>query len=145
MKMSYKLKFLFFKPKNINYAIQQTKNNCDEIFKYSEKRLDYFYQNISDENLLKRLNEYLMIYQGSLNNYFEAICLIVGLISISLQISLFFQLWDYENIGSIRFFLINMFVAPICAYLYFLKKEEEKSLLNECSIIYSMLKKRNVI
>lgn len=143
--MSYKLKFLFFKPKNINYAIQETKKNCDEIFKYSENRLNYLYQDISDEKLLKRLNEYLMIYQGSLNNYFEAICLMVGFISISFQINLFFQLWDYENISSIRFFLMNMFVTPICAYLYFLKKKEEESLLNECSAIYSILKKREVI
>ncbi len=143
--MSYKLKFLFFKPKNINLAIQETKKNCDEVFKHSEKRLDYFYKDISDEDLLNRLNEYLMVYQGSLSNYFECVCLIVGFISISFQINLFFQLWDYENISSIRFFLVNMFVVPICAYLYFLKKKEEKSLLNECSVIYSILKKRKVI
>lgn len=143
--MSYKLKFLFLKPKNINHAIQETKKNCDEVFKYSEKRLDYFYKDISDDDLLNRLNEYLMVYQGSLSNYFECVCLIVGFISISFQINLFFQLWDYENISSIRFFLVNMFVVPICAYLYFLKKKEERSLLNECSVIYSILKKRKVI
>lgn len=143
--MSYKLKFLFFKPDNINYAFQETKKNCDEIFKYSEKRLDYFYRDIPDEKLLQRFNEYLMVYQGSLNNYFEAACLIIGFISFSFQINLFFQLWNYENISSVRFFLINMFVTPICAYLYFLKKKEEKYLLNECSHIYSILKKRNVI
>ena len=143
--MSYKLKFLFLKPKNINNAIQETKKNCDEVFKYSEKRLDYFYKDISDDDLLNRLNEYLMVYQGSLSNYFECVCLIVGFISISFQINLFFQLWDYENISSIRFFLVNMFVVPICAYLYFLKKKEEKYLLNECSHIYSILKKRDVI
>lgn len=143
--MSYKLKSLFFKPKNINFALQETKKNCDEVFKHSEKKLDYFYKNISDEDLINRLNKYLMEYQGSLSNYFECACLIVGFISISLQANLFFQLWNYENIGSIRFFLINMFVAPICAYLYFLKKKEEKYLLNECSVIYSVLKKRKVI
>lgn len=143
--MSYKLKFLFFKPDNINYAFQETKKNCDELFQYSEKRLDYFYRDIPDEKLLKRFNEYLMIYQGSLNNYFEIACLLIGLISISFQINLFLQLWDYENISSIRIFLMNMFVAPICAHLYFLKKKEEKSLLDECSEIYSILKKRNVI
>lgn len=143
--MSYKLKSLFFKPKNINFAIQETKKNCDEVFKHSEKKLDYFYKDISDEDLTNRLNRYLMVYQGSISNYFECACLIVGFISILLQANLFFQLWNYENIGSIRFFLINMFVAPICAYLYFLKKKEEKYLLNECSVIYSVLKKRKVI
>lgn len=143
--MSYKLKFLFIKPKNIDFAIRETKKNCDEIFQYSEKRLDYFYQGISDDDLLNRLNKSLMVYQGSLNNYFEVFCLIIGFISISLQVDLFFQLWNYESIGSIRIFLVNMFVTPICAYLYFSKKKEEKSLLNECSIIHSILKKRKVI
>ncbi len=143
--MSYTLKHLFFKPKNINYAIQETKRNCDEILENSEKRLDYFYRDISDEILLKRLNERLMEYQGSQNNYFEGICVIVGFISIIFQINLFPQLWDYENISSLRFFLINMFVAPVCVYMYFLKKKDEKSLLNECSSIYSVLKKREVI
>lgn len=143
--MSYKLKALFFKPKSIKYSYEKAKNNYEKLSVNSADRIDMLSRDIPDDVLLDRLNNNLKQHEESISNYFEIICLSIAFVSFVFQIGLIFQLWNYQNLGFLRYFILNMFIGPICVYMFISKKNLEKSLLDECSHIYGTLKKRNVL
>lgn len=142
--MSYKLKALFFKPKSIEWAISSLIENRKNLKKNQPEYLHYMYKGWSLDKLNERLNRNLVELQESQNNYFEGICVLLGIFSTIFQVSLFFQLWNYENIASIRFFLINMFISPMCLYFYLQKKREERFLMKSCLELDFIINERKI-